>query len=86
MDVLNILFLINGAMIERSMQIFNPRNAMYISRSDGLFNKAVMVQRDTVINANTLVSLTRNDYSEDDLAKMNRLFKKNGFDKLMKGF
>ena len=85
-DVLNILFLINGAMIERAMQIFNPRNAMYINRSDGLFNKSVMVQRDTVINSNTLISLTKDDYNEEDKAKMLKLFKRNGFDKLLKGF
>ncbi len=84
MDVLNVLFLCNAQFIERAMQIFNPRNAMYISRSDGLFNKSVMVQRDTVINANTLVSLTKNDYSESDLAKMEALYKDLGYDKILK--
>ena len=66
------------------MQIFNPRNAMYISRSDGLFNKSVCVQRDTVINANTLVFLSKNDYNDEDKTKMEKLFKKNKFDKLLK--
>ena len=57
---------------------------MYISRSDGLFNKAVCVQRDTVINANTLISLSKNDYNEDDMEKMQKLFAKNSYDKLLK--
>ena len=85
-DVLNVLMLINQAFIIRAYQIFNPRNAMYISRADGLLNKAVMVQRDTVINSNTLIHLTMNDYSADDLQIMEKLFTKNKFDKILKGF
>lgn len=57
---------------------------MYISRSDGLFNKSVCVQRDTVINANTLISLVKNDYNEKDMEKMQKLFAKNNYDKLLK--
>lgn len=85
-DVLNILYLCNGAFAQRAYQIFNPRNAMYINRADGLLNKAVMVQRDTVINSNTLVHLTMDDYLETDKIKMEKLFAKNKFDKLLKGF
>lgn len=59
---------------------------MYINRADGLLNKAVMVQRDTVINSNTLVHLTMDDYLETDKIKMEKLFAKNKFDKLLKGF
>ena len=73
-------------MAQRAYQIFNPRNAMYINRADGLLNKAVMVQRDTVINSNTLVHLTMDDYLETDKIKMEKLFAKNKFDKLLKGF
>jgi hypothetical protein len=35
--------------------IFNPRNAMYISRIDGKLNSDLLVQRDTLINANTFL-------------------------------
>ena len=53
-DVLNIFYIINDVFYQRAYEIFNPRNAMYISRSNGMLNKAVLVQRDTLINANTL--------------------------------
>ena len=37
---------------------------MYISRSNGMLNSDVLVQRDTLINSNTLVGLTRDLYTE----------------------
>ena len=40
---------------------------MYISRNDGKFNNAVNFQRDTIINANTLVQLSRKNYSKNNL-------------------
>lgn len=68
-DVLNILFIINQAFFERCYQIFNPRNAMYISRIDGKLNSDLLVQRDTLINTNTFIHLGRENYSEEQLAK-----------------
>lgn len=53
--------------------IFNPRNAMYISRIDGYLNSDLVVQRDTLINANTFVYLGRNKYNESQLAKINAI-------------
>jgi len=75
-DVLNILHIINHAFYERSYQIFNPRNAMYISRSNGFLSKDVLVQRDTLINANTLEGLSNKKYSQDEIAKFNDVVKK----------
>ena len=49
---------------------------MYISRDDGYFNNAVSMQRDTLINANTLVRLGRDAYSQEDIDNMERLLKK----------
>lgn len=49
---------------------------MYISRDDGYFNNAVSMQRDTLINANTLVRLGRESYSQEDIDNMERLLKK----------
>lgn len=69
-DVLNIFFIINQAFFERAFQIFNPRNAMYISRSNGMLNSDVLVQRDTLINANTLEGLTKDRYTEEELAEL----------------
>ena len=46
---------------------------MYISRSNGMLNKDVLVQRDTLINANTLLYLGRDKYDDKQLAKINKL-------------
>lgn len=69
-DVLNIFHIINRAFFNRAYIVFNPRNAMYISRVDGKMNGDVIVQRDTIINANTLVYLGRNNYTKSNLEKI----------------
>ena len=43
---------------------------MYISRNDGNINSSVLVQRDTLINANTLIHLGRNKYSPEQMARI----------------
>lgn len=43
---------------------------MYISRIDGRLNKNLLVQRDTLINANTFLYLGRNNYSAENLEKI----------------
>ena len=48
---------------------------MYISRNDGYFNSAVSMQRDTLINANTLARCGRDTYTQEDLENFDRLFK-----------
>ena len=72
-DVLNIMLLINQAFYIRAYQIFNPRNCMYISRSNGMCNKDVLPQRDTLINSNTIVGLVKDKYSQDDLKMITKL-------------
>lgn len=76
-DVLNILFIINKSFKERAMQIFNPRNTMYISRNDGMFNNDVNHQKDTLINANTFIEIGRSKYTDEELAMIQNLVKKN---------
>jgi hypothetical protein len=73
-DVLNVLTLINNAFIEACEYTFNPRNAMYISRNNGLFNHSVCVQRDSIINANTLLNLGRK-YIDNDEKRVNKIKK-----------
>ena len=65
--------LINGTFFERAYEVFNPRNAMYISRSDGLLNLDVLPQKDTLVNANTLNDLTLHDYSKEELIQRCRM-------------
>jgi hypothetical protein len=43
---------------------------MYISRIDGKMNADVLVQRDTLINANTLLHLGRHNYSKSQMDKI----------------
>lgn len=62
-DVLNILLPINKAFIKYAWSKFNPRNSMYISRNDGYFNPAVCMQRDTLININTIARLGKHKKS-----------------------
>ena len=66
-DVLNILLPINQTFIKLAWEKFNPRHAMYISRNDGYFNTAVSMQRDTLINANTLSRCGRDTYTQEDI-------------------
>ena len=72
-DVLNIFMIINRAFLERAYTVFNPRNCMYISKIDGKLNSDVLIQRDSVINANTFVYLGRKNYTADNIEKINRI-------------
>ena len=46
---------------------------MYISRNDGYFNSAVSMQRDTLINANTLARCGRDTDTQEDIDTFDRL-------------
>lgn len=67
-DTLNILLIINKEFQTAAENVFNPRNSMYISKNDGMFNNSYNHKRDTIINMNTLVQLSRDKYSESQLA------------------
>ncbi len=43
---------------------------MYISRIDGRLNSDLLIQRDTLINANTFIHLGRDNYSDKDMKKI----------------
>ena len=69
-DVLNVLHILSDIFYERRNIVFNPRNAMYISRIDGKLNSDMIVQRDTLINANTFLWLGRKNYNTKQLDKI----------------
>lgn len=46
---------------------------MYISRIDGYLNSDLVVQRDTLINANTFVYLGRDRYNNEQLDKIAKI-------------
>ena len=43
---------------------------MYISRIDGKLNSDLLIQRDTLINANTFMHLGRDNYSPQQIEKI----------------
>lgn len=69
-DTLNILLIINKEFEVAADYVFNPRNAMYISKNDGMFNNSYNHKRDTIINMNTLVQLSRQYYSPEQIERI----------------
>ena len=69
-DTLNILYLINKDFCDAVMATFNPRNNFMISKNDGMFDPAVNHKRDTIINANTMIRLSRKYYTDEQLKKI----------------
>ena len=76
-DAENILLIINEDFYQRTLDVFNPRNALYISKNDGMFNNAANHQRDTIINTQTLLKLSRKNYSKENLDKIRRIVASN---------
>lgn len=71
-DTLNILLIINKEFARAASLAFNPRNAMHISKNDGMFDNAYNQQRDTIINLNTFVQIGRENYSQEQLDAIQR--------------
>lgn len=71
-DVLNVAYIINESFAAASAEVFDPRNAMYISRNDGKFNNDLNHTKDLIINANSMINLARKSYSQEQLAKIKR--------------
>lgn len=71
-DVLNILYIINKSFYNASFKVLNPRNRMYVSANDGKFNNDVNHTKDTLINLNSLLRLSRTNYSQEQLERLER--------------
>lgn len=71
-DVLNVHLIINKEFELASIEVFDPANSMYISRNDGLFNNNSNHTKDLLINANSLVDITRKCYTTEQLEKIKR--------------
>lgn len=75
-DTLNILLLINNEIKRASNAVFNPRNAMHISRNDGLMEPFFNHKKDTMILTNALINTTKGYTKEEyDLFDMCRNWK-----------
>ena len=66
-DCMNILLLLNKEFIAACEEVFNPANALMISRNDGLFNNDVNHFKDTIVNLNSFLYMGRDAYSEEDI-------------------
>ena len=66
-DCLNIMYVPNKAFWEAATLCFNPRNTMLISKNDGRFNNQLNVYKDIVINANGIINLARDNYTQSQL-------------------
>ena len=70
-DILNVFLIINQAFYDRTFEVLNPKNSMYISNNDGYLNTQVIPSKDNLINANTLIRLSRKNYNKSQLEKIN---------------
>lgn len=61
------MLIINKEFQTAAEYVFNPRNSLYISKNDGMFNNSYNHKRDTIINMNTFVQLGRSHYSPEQL-------------------
>lgn len=75
-DTLTTLLIYNKKFAEECEKIYSPRNAFCISRNDGGMNQSINIFKDTVINLNALISLSRSYYTKDNLDKINMLKEK----------
>ena len=67
-DTLNIKMLYNKRFADEAERIYSPRNAFCISRDDGRMNSSVNIFKDTVINLNALITLSKGNYTKEDKA------------------
>lgn len=72
-DTLNAIYIPLKEYWEKAMSVFNPRDAMIISRNDGKFNNGVNIFKDILINTNGLINLGRKSYSQNQLDKIHMI-------------
>ena len=66
---LNLMLLINDELKGAANVVFNPRNAMHVSRNDGLMETFTNHKKDTMILTNALISMTSDRYSAEQRAQ-----------------
>ena len=64
---------ISDAFYERAREVFNPRNAMYISRNNGMLDSDVLPYKDSLVNANTMNDMTLQKYSSEELEHIKQI-------------
>ena len=72
-DTLSFLMIYNNEFRDECERVYSARNAFCISRNDGLLNHNVNIFKDTVINLNGLLELSRDNYSPEQISKIESL-------------
>lgn len=75
-DTLNIVYILNNDFWRVVQEIFDPRNAMMISRNDGRFDNRFNIFKDMLINSNALMNLGRKNYSNESINKIDKIMSK----------
>ena len=75
-DVLNVHKIICKEFYEEAYKIFNPRNAMYISRNDGYTSRSILPYKDIMINVNTMKDYYGEGYTEEQIEHNNCFIEK----------
>ena len=72
-DVLNVKLLLNKNFDKICEAVYSPRNAFFIERNYGLANPDTIPFKDTLINMNAFVNMSRKYYSPADIANIKAL-------------
>lgn len=72
-DVINSRLIINDEFLKYANNVFNPRNVLFVSRNDGMFNNAANHSKDVIVNLNTMLFLGRDHYEDSMIAKIQSL-------------
>lgn len=67
---LNIVLICNKDFQYAAERVFNPANAMIISKNDGYFNNGYNNQRDCFINCNTMWQLSDDKYTPEEYERL----------------
>ena len=65
-DTINMILIINDDLKEAANNVFNPRNAMFISRNDGNMETFFNLHDDAVILINIFLNMTNDLYTKED--------------------
>lgn len=75
-DTLTSLVIYNQRFMEECEKVYSPKNAFCISRDDGGMNPNINIFKDTVINLNALMNLSKQYYTQENLDRIKRLQEK----------
>ena len=75
-DATSALFLYNKKFADACERVYSPRNAFCISRNDGGMNNDINISKDTVINLNALMNVSKQYYTKSNLDKIKALKEK----------